>query len=45
MAAMTISLALAMDFLLLPTLLMKVEGNGEEGGCPGSGTKNFPVCD
>jgi predicted RND superfamily exporter protein len=29
MAAITIGLALAMDFLLLPTLLIKVEGKAE----------------
>ena len=30
MAAITITLALALDFLLLPTLLMKVEGWAEQ---------------
>jgi len=29
MAAITIGLALAMDFLLLPTLLIKMEGKAE----------------
>lgn len=41
MAAITISLALAMDFLLLPTLLMKLEGKG--GAAPSRRVTAKPV--
>lgn len=45
MATITIGLALAMDFLLLPTLLMKVEGKAEAKADTRIGVKPISVVD